>query len=707
MINTELLESNVNGTIHGMFDERAKYYPDRVAVRYKGKSYTYLEIKLKSNKLARYILKKTSYLSTKYIVGFYLEKSLETAISILGILKSGCAYVAIDTSYPPERIKYILNDCACSIILTCNKLYPIINKIIISLNLQDYIQLVIVDDVYINECSDNLPEQRVLAKQLAYIIYTSGSTGTPKGVMVSHQNVISSNQWVYEHTKCAENHVVDCSANLSFSATVNVLLMPLSYGHTVVMCDDECKQDPIKYINYLLEEGISLIKTTPSYLRGMLVVLKSTRIMLPRIKQLIVAGERLNQSDLLAWLDYAPNSNIIHHYGCTEITAGCLIYRNLNHKVISSCDYVPLNEISPNNKFYIVDGDLQQVASNVVGELCISGMNVALGYINNHKLTKEKFVENPFSKEKSYAKLYKTGDLVKRNSNGYIEFIGRRDSQVKVRGYRIELTEIEKALEAHSKLQKAVVLTSEDDNQKLIAYFTADCELLSDALAEHTQALLPNYMLPSLFIQIKEFPLTANKKIDIKVLRALKSTREIHVDDRPQTDLEKQLYKVWTDVLNLDNLGMQDDFFRVGGDSILSIQLVSKVRYLGIDLDVQDIFEQRNIKNLAKHICSSKAKHRITAEQGYLKGCFSLLPIQKSFFQINLAYPNFFNQAFLIKTPQLAFRKLQYALSELLAQHDALRLSFYEDSVTGMQQQYNELKEDIKIKLLDIIWRWL
>jgi len=588
-------------TIHQLFEEQVVKTPDSIAVVFEEQKLTYAELNIKSNQLARYLQSQIT-INPDTLIGLCLDRSLEMIIGILGILKAGGAYVPLDPKYPEERIKYILEDTNTSLVLTQSYLIENIRKI----TTIDIIDLE-------SGCYSDKGKTNILIKNgtsnLAYVIYTSGTTGKPKGVMVSHQAVNNYNNWIYSHNCYSKANIIDCSSSFSFDATVNVLITPLCHGQQVILCTEVVKKDINLFLDHVNRKKIELIKITPSYLSNLL---SHTRAygQIEYLKCIILGGEKANKVDIQEFIGLNPEIEILHHYGPTETTVGVTSFIDFtNNTLLDNISRIPIGKISSNNQAYVLDKNNAPVPIGVTGELHIGGAGLARGYLNRPELTAQKFIPNPFiteeAKTKGYTKLYKTGDLVRWLPDGNLDYIGRNDHQVKIRGYRIELGEIESVIKSIDEIKQVCVLVKEkNDNRYLVAYFVLEksTELKNDLILRKLSIQLPDYMLPDAFVQLEKFPLTINGKLDHRLFPNYEFTNE-ETYLAPSTKLDIKLSSIWQEVLKLGKVGMSDDFFRIGGNSILAIKLSHKIsENLDIQIAIADIFKYRTIQELSNYI---------------------------------------------------------------------------------------------------------
>ncbi|MDP3561085.1 MAG: amino acid adenylation domain-containing protein, partial [Legionellaceae bacterium] len=489
-------------------------------------------------------------------VAICMDRSLEMIVAILGILKAGCAYVPIDPNYPQERIDYILADTKAKLVLYNS----------------------LKDKPYRQESKKNLTLM-TNSNDLAYVIYTSGTTGRPKGVMVEHQSVgnLAANQSEFFNLK-AQSKVLQY-AKMIFDASVSELFTVFFTGATLVIIDEERRLDVRQLFDFIIDQHITVATLPPAILQAI------EYQALPLLETLVVAGEAGDEAMMAQW---RQGRRLINAYGPTESTV-CALMHDYQLGDSSKTIGKPLSGIS----VYVLDSEWRPVPLGITGELFIGGAGLARGYLNQPELTKERFIKNPFGD----GRLYKTGDLVRWLPDGNIEYIGRNDFQVKIRGYRIELGEIESALSAHSDITQCAVLSHD---AKLIAYYVGQTK---ENLHEYLSYKLPDYMLPSAFVAIDFLPLTINGKPDRQALPLPDFTQNKSQYVASRNTFEHMIVNIWQSVLKIEKIGIYDDFFKLGGHSILAIQLVTqmnkKLQLYGYRLSIADIFTQKSIANLS------------------------------------------------------------------------------------------------------------
>ena len=691
--NDTVVEYPKDKCIHQLFEEQVEKNPDAIAVVFAQQQLTYQQLNAKANQLAHYL--QSLGVKPETLVGICINRSVEMMVGLLGILKAGGAYVPLEPSYPTERLAYMLEDAAMPVLLTSESVWSVLPE--------HSAQVVCLDsnwNAIANQSTEN-PLSGVTPENLAYVIYTSGSTGKPKGTMIIHAGVVNYLSWCTEAYQVKEGNGVPVNSSIGFDATITALFSPLLTGKKVILLPET---DEIEALSQFLcsQSNLSLVKLTPAHLQ-ILNTLIPTEKASSQARAFITGGEALPAKTVSSWSNNAPETKLINEYGPTETVVGCCVYQLKPED--SFKEIVPIGRPIANTQLYILDQHQQPVPIGVAGELHIGGAGLARGYLNRPKLTAEKFIPNPFDNKNS--KLYKTGDLARYLPDGNIEYLGRIDNQVKIRGFRIELGEIESSLATHPQVQQTVVISREDNpgNKRLVAYVvSSDPSLSSMELQPYLLSKLPEYMVPSAFVLLETLPLTPNGKVDRKALPVpdIELTRTSEYAS-PQTPIEKALASIWQELLGIGKVSIHDNFFAVGGDSILSIQLVSRVHAIaeqaGIKITPKQIFKYPTIAQLAKVAESTTA---ILAQQGVVTGIIPLAPIQQWFFEQNRPQPHHFNQSALLQVPHTVQAELlSQSLSKLLEHHDTLRLRFVRTE-TGWQQTNHGLDETVPFEVVDL-----
>ncbi|MDZ8184107.1 MAG: amino acid adenylation domain-containing protein [Nostoc sp. ChiSLP02] len=588
--------------IHHWFEAQCDRTSDNIAVIYQNQQLTYQELNTRANQLAHYL--QQLGIKPDVMVGICLERSPLMLIALLGILKAGGAYIPIDPSYPSERKAFIINDSQIPILLTQQRLMADFAT--------NEIKAICIDSDW-QAISQQKIENLITTTtelNLAYIIYTSGSTGKPKGTLIPHQGLVNYLTWATQRYAVEQGVGTVVHSPLGFDLTITSLLSPLLVGRTAELLPEE---QGIETLSQALKKSsnLSLVKITPAHLDLLKQQLSQEEIA-NKTRAFIIGGENLLAESITFWQDVAPDTMLINEYGPTETVVGCCIYEVPVGKY--TLGSIPIGKPIANTQLYILDKYLQPVPTGVVGELHIGGLGLARGYLNQPELTALKFIPNPFSKQEG-DRLYKTGDLVRFLASGDIEYIGRIDNQIKIRGFRVELGEIEGVINQHPSVSASVAIVREDKpgNQNLIAYITlhSDKTLTISELRRFLQNKLLDHMMPTAFMILEAFPLTSNGKVDRRALPIPNGLRpELEVAYAvPQTEIEKTIASVWQQALNLEKIGIHDNFFEIGGHSLLLVTVHSQLQeILKAELSTLDLFRYPTINSLAEYLSSSANK---------------------------------------------------------------------------------------------------
>ncbi|MDY7019981.1 MAG: amino acid adenylation domain-containing protein [Cyanobacteriota bacterium] len=680
--------------IHQLFEQQVEQCPDAIALTYGDRQLTYQELNIRANQIAHNLEKIVTEPDT--LIGIFMERSIDSFIAILGILKAGAAYVILDPNYPQERLSFILEDTQIAAIITNQKNNRLESFNIPILDLEK-------DKNILNDENSQNPINHVTAENLAYVMYTSGSTGKPKGVCIPHRGVV---RLVKEsnYVNFSAQEIFLQAAPLSFDASTFEIWGALLNGGCLLILPIE--QPSLHKLGQIIEQ---YNVTTLWLTAGLFHLMVDEQLeCFKNVRQLLAGGDILSGNHLQKFIQRFPNSKLINGYGPTESTTfACCSPMTKSTQLNSS---PPIGYPISNTQVYVLDSALNPVPVGVSGELYIGGDGLARGYLNRPDLTAEKFIPNPFSSRKVSDRLYKTGDLVRYQKNGKIEYLGRLDHQVKVRGFRIELGEIEAVLSQHSAVQDvAVIATEERGNKRLVAYvvlepnseFNENASNAPSQLRSFLTEKLPDYMIPALFILIDSLPLTSNGKVDVKAL----SQREIIPLESqlewvaPQTEIEIILAEIWSEILQIEQVGIDDNFFEIGGDSILAIQIVSKANQAGIQLTPKQIFQHQTIAELAAIATVETANN---TEQGLVTGSVPLTPIQHWFFENHTQDIHHFNQATLLEVKgHIDIAILEQTIQQLLLHHDALRLQF-EQTESGWKQIITDPSPDVPLTYFDL-----
>jgi amino acid adenylation domain-containing protein len=591
-----------NKTIVDIFEEQVAKRPDHIAIVLEDSELSYRELHERAHGLARVLVEKYQ-IKPQEIVGLMVDRNEWSIIGLMGILMAGGAYLPVDPFYPETRIDYMLTDSGCRVLLTENKYVESNGRIPSSVMNVDIETLVSFCDRIADTraCVDKPLSHRPSPDSLAYIIYTSGSTGLPKGVLIEHSGFVNMSLHQIRAFGVSDSDRVLQFASASFDAALSEIFMALLAGAAVVVVRKETMDDPLLFVRYLEEKRVTCMTLPPVYLNAL------DKKKLNTVTTIITAGEAPNTEDAVF---FSRRKHYFNAYGPTEISVCATIER-----VSPDGDYrrnIPIGRPISNMSIYILNDLLQLVPMSIPGEICISGAGLARGYLNRAGLTAEKFVSHPF---RAGERLYRTGDIGRWLPDGTIEWLGRNDDQVKIRGYRIELGEIKNALLRHASVQDAIVIAEGRDPEELVAYFTAQERLEPADLRLHIGNFLPNYMIPRYLIQLNDLPMTAHGKVDRGLLpdpRASSKSDPGDASANPRNDLEKWMLALWREVLGKQDIGIHDNFFNSGGNSLRSLQLISRIstglaslssfKHFGGNIPVKLLFLNQTVAELSAAI---------------------------------------------------------------------------------------------------------
>jgi amino acid adenylation domain-containing protein len=582
---------------HHLFERQAASMPNATAVVFEDQQLTYAELNRKANQLARYLVR--NGLSPDQVVGLCMERTHQAIVSVLAVLKAGGSYVWLDPNFPQERLAYILQDARIRLVVSETKVCDALPSLGAKVVLLDK------DALALDKESEENPDVEVHPANLAYLIYTSGSTGKPKGVGVIHKNLSSFIAAQHSKLRLAQGTTTLQFFSFSFDASVWEWIMLLSGAKVVVVQSAQLSGDDLKEVMERLEIQVALI--TPTILRTV------PPGGLPKLHTLCVGAEFVGPDVVETW---ASGRRVFNCYGPTETTVAATMTDPLGAEGVP-----PIGKPLANAQVFVADNAMMLSPVGARGELYIGGAGVSRGYWNDPALTAERFVPDPFSGQAG-ARLYRTGDIVKWRYDGNLNFIERADQQVKIRGFRIELGEIESALISCPGIREAVVIAVEDQpgDKRLVAYVVMDeaaegrQKLDSSAAREHLRGRLPEYMVPAAIVELEKMPLTSHGKLDRKLLPRPEADRaEEYV--HPQTDTEKRLAQIWSEVLKVERVGLHDNFFELGGHSLLALQMISRVREtFQAEISVRVFFvESATLSALAARIDQIKSTQQAPA----------------------------------------------------------------------------------------------
>jgi amino acid adenylation domain-containing protein len=590
-------------TIHKKFEEQVEKTPNAIAVVFENQKLTYKQLNEKANQLANHLI--SLGIKPEMLVGICMERTPEMIIGLLGILKAGGAYLPIDLSYPKERLSFMMEDANASIIVTQRSL---VSKVIDSES-----KKIFLDEFDFEKNSFTNPDVKTNPENLAYVIYTSGSTGKPNGVIVPHQNVLR----LFKSTESLfgfnNKDVWTFFHSYAFDFSVWEIWGALIYGGKLVIVPYMISRAPESFLKLLITEKVTVLNQTPAAFYQLIEVdtLTSNNEILS-LRLVILGGEPLKPLLLKPWFNKHGDSSpqLFNGYGPTETTVFAT-FKLISMDNISNSSIIgkPIEDI----EVYILDEDLKKVTNGIKGELYIGGTGISRGYINRPELNKNRFIRNPFSHLKD-DKLYKTGDIVRFLAGNEIEYLGRVDHQVKIHGFRIELGEIENTIRDFKGIKDSVVTVHKYSEEviRIIAYMVSDITISLDLLKIYLRKFLPEYMIPNLFINIEKIPLTLNGKTDFKALpipdqvvrNSSETLAKINVDE-----IENDLLGIWEELLGIKNIGLNDNFFDLGGNSLLMGRLQIRAnQFFDASISIVDLFQFSTISTLAKLISDKKGK---------------------------------------------------------------------------------------------------
>ena len=649
-------------TIKDLFELQVDLNPNKIAVVYQRGYLTYRELNRRANQLAHKLI----HLGVKEetIVGLLIERSIDTIISIIAIVKAGGAYLPIDSALPQERMEFMLKDSQAKILITHSNMPNIVTKA----------TKIYIDQGMDIEGNDHNPTVQIHPSHLLYVLYTSGSTGTPKGVLIEHKNVV---RLLFNNAQKFDFNSSDCWTmfhSYSFDFSVWEMYGALLNGGKLIVVPLEIAQDPKRFLTLLENERVTVLNQTPpafDHLSKLVVQDHKTDL---TVRYIIFGGDELKPFKLKEWKEKYPETKLINMYGITETTVH-VTYKEITNEDIRN-NRNNIGHPIPTLKVYIFDKNGNIQPTGVPGEIYVAGLGVARGYLNRDKLSKEKFITNPYN---PLERLYKTGDLGRWNHDGSLEYYGRIDYQVQVRGHRVEIGEIEATLLNYSSVKDAIVLDKKDDdgNTILVGYIVPRNSFTVEEIHHYLSSKLPDYMIPSQFLQLEGIPLTPNGKVDREKLLSTESefqTINTGIEYmRPRNPNEEMLRDIWEKILGVSNISIKDNFFILGGDSIKAIQISMQLQKMNVRIAIKDVFQNPTIEELSNCVTPITKN----APQDVVTGEIELTPIQKWFFENNLTNQHHYNQAIMIQNHYFDETLIRKVFDKIIEHHDALRMVYH------------------------------
>uniref|UniRef100_UPI0009EC47EB non-ribosomal peptide synthase/polyketide synthase n=1 Tax=Pseudomonas sp. NBRC 111119 TaxID=1661034 RepID=UPI0009EC47EB len=665
--------------VHTLIEAQVERTPDAPAVLFGARQLTYAQLDARANQLAHWLIARGA--GPDSLVGICVDRSLEMVIGLLAILKAGAAYVPLDPEYPADRLAYMIEDSAISVLLTQGIVadgLPI-----------DGVELVRLDQAgaWLDSMPGTPPGVAVAPEHLAYVIYTSGSTGRPKGAGNSHRALVNRLCWMQQAYVLGAGDVVLQKTPFSFDVSVWEFFWPLMTGARLVLAAPGAHRDPEQLMCTIVEYQVTTLHFVPSMLQAFIHHPGVERC--SSLARIVCSGEALPLDAQAHVLRKLPAVGLYNLYGPTEAAIDVTHWTCVDEGAGS----VPIGKPIANLRTLVLDDALNPVPPGAAGELYLGGVGLARGYHRRPGLTAERFVPCP---NHAGERLYRTGDKARQRPDGTLEYLGRLDHQVKLRGLRIELGEVENQLVQHPGVREAVVLVV--DNRHLVAWIVMQAEAQvagwQTLLKNWLLGRLPEFMVPGTLVNMAALPVTANGKLDRRALPA-PQLHEHAEYAAPQTPIERALADIWQALLGVSQVGLDDNFFDLGGDSIISMQAVSRARQVGIALNPRDLFQYQTLRSLAVVATSTQA---VQVDQGPLAGDVLLTPVQHTFFEQQVPVRHHWNQSLLLRPRQpLQAQWLAQALEALVTRHDALRLRF-EKSDAGWRQWHAQAQGK------DLLW---
>ncbi|UCH92358.1 MAG: amino acid adenylation domain-containing protein [Candidatus Aminicenantes bacterium] len=696
-------------TIHELFEEQVLKSPGRTALIYKNEetklieSLNYKQLNKNANQLARQL--RTKGIKPDTITGIMVQPSLEMIIGIIAVLKAGGAYLPLEPKHPGERIAYMLNDSNAKLLLTHEHLA---DKVMFNGEFID------ISDHRLYEGDSRNLEKSSSPVDTLYTIYTSGTSGKSKGTLIENGNLVNYLSWFVNEINLTGKDKTVLTSSFGFDLGYTLIYSSLLTGCQLHIIPEETYLSPGDLISYISENEISYLKMTPSLFTTIVENPDFSKEMCCTLRLVILGGEEIRLKDVEKAFRLGGQIEIMNHYGPTEATIGCIAQFIDFNEFEDYMEKPTIGSPIDNMKVFILDRWLNLMPIGVPGELCVSGLGVMRGYLNHPELTLEKFVKHPYI---AGDRMYRTGDMARWLHGGVVEFLGRIDNQVKIRGFRIELGEIENRLFAHEKVKEAVVINREhaSGDKYLCAYIVSDHvedtgeELILSKLKEYLSEILPDYMIPSYFVMLEKIPLTPNGKLNKKLLPEPKASAMTTDYTAPRDGVEKKLVRLWQDVLAVEKIGLDDNFFHLGGHSLKAVMLVSKIhKALSLRVALTEIFKTPTVRGLSihikQHIKSGVEDKEIAIQMAEKKEYYALSSAQKRLFvsqQLDESGTSYNMPRISELIGGIDRNRLEDTFKKLIARHESLRTSF---ELSGQQpvQKIHEVDDmEFEIEYFD------
>ncbi|WP_042159286.1 non-ribosomal peptide synthetase, partial [Paenibacillus gorillae] len=666
-----------DGLLTELIDYQSEKNPNNIAIEFEEQKITYGELREKSNKIAK-MLYREQKLQSEELVAIVMDRSINFVVTILGIWKAGGAYIPIDPSYPQERIKEIINDAGIRFVCTqkeyrssFDRMHECCGKLEKIIYIDQSIEELTNQKVTIDEHTEFFNQANLNCNHIAYVIYTSGSTGSPKGVIVEHVGMMNHIRAKIDDLEITFKSIIAQNASQCFDISVWQFFTALVVGGKTIIYSTDTVINPDKFLMKIIENSVSILEIVPSYLTVIIELLKTSDLNFKTLRYLVVTGEEVKPNLVKSFFEKFPMIRMVNAYGPTEASD------DITHYVMTAAptvESIPIGKPIRNFNIYIVDDYMNLCPIGVKGEICVAGIGVGRGYLNDKVKTELSFMPDPFVPD--YVRMFKTGDLGSWLSDGTIKFYGRKDNQLKIRGYRIEPGEIERRLVENIDVREAVVIDceKEEGGKYLCAYVVVinNSSITINELRDYLKKHLPAYMIPTFITIINAIPLLDNGKIDKKSLLLINVNNQIE-SSAPANHIEGKLIQVFSEVLKLNSISVNDNFFELGGDSIRAMQVAARLQKHSLFVDIKDILYNPTIIELSKNV--KKLVRKI--DQRLIEGPIPLTPIQHWFFDHNFSDQHHFNQSILLYSDH-GFDKqiVKKVFDQVVNHHDALRIVY-------------------------------